>query len=430
MAVKPSSYHLGIAIKDDMCAMGLRQNDVAKEMDMSPVRLNRLLNGDRSIPLKTLDVITEIIGKPAGYYYPQYLEDCLVVDVKRPKKRIQKFVTRTMELGLDELTQKAIHIMLNSGDYYENLLSVGEDLRKIGRKKEAMFILNMLTAESKGRPGRVIAMSYYRQLLVLLDEDLDKALEVAMKLCEYLPHVDEEERLEAHFKVVSTFRLNEKWDFVDTYGAKLVEIAKEAGRQDMVGDALIKRGIAARKKGEIPKALAIIDEYGKIGGLYATWAEGNRLIVLIDDGELDKIPELYRFMKKYPERSFEYVEYYLEVLIRHELFDSIKDFFEDFPHEVEHLDDLFDNFSRYGRHIATFMYAKATYFLKKGNYNDGLEHAIKAATTAADLRLHKLSMLNLKLIVEHIYKASEEQHKRCVEILELLSATDCFYKAV
>ncbi|MDR5583164.1 hypothetical protein ABNC90_13560 [Paenibacillus larvae] len=74
----------------------------------------------RPITMKQLDMLTELLGLPEGYYYEYYLAECFYQN-RVAKPRMESFLFRCAELGKTELIKKAINLLADQSKYTELL---------------------------------------------------------------------------------------------------------------------------------------------------------------------------------------------------------------------------------------------------------------------------------------------------------------------
>ncbi|KKX53276.1 helix-turn-helix domain-containing protein [Brevibacillus borstelensis] len=413
-------YSVSGIVSDALKQKKYKQTQFAAEINVSPSFLSRVLKGEKPIPISILDKAIAALGLDERECYELYLNEWK--NQKRSSRTIEEFLVYCIENDKKEYADLALAMLLEMGGYLPVVYGAGEKLFKKGMRAEALGFFDEIISHESDKKSSLLAMASYRKLLTFYDTDTEKSEETALQLCEHLDYVHEEEILEAHYKVIATFRLKRKWDYVIRYGEKLVRLAKVKQKMEYVGDALIRMSIAAREKEDYELSLRYIDEYGSLPiEHYQFAARANRLVTLITAGDNGKIIELFYLAVENKERSFEIMEFLLESLVKNEMMDLIEQFFREFPEQIKQLEDLEGRHSIYDRHLINFLYAKALYDIKKGK-NSWIDLALRSAEIAAKLRLDKQAIQSVRLVLENREITTTEQYQRCLKLLDCLAS--------
>ncbi|WP_103110594.1 hypothetical protein [Brevibacillus reuszeri] len=404
------AFTLGSVLAEDLKAKGIKQVEAAKAVGKSSAFLTQVL-GEKSMPLTLLDQLTSVLSQPIGHYYDMYLEDCFAREGKKPRKRLEEFVLHCKKQGLDLHADKAITRMLEVGGYLPNIYEIGVGLHQDGLTTHALECYDLVILHERDRIAQHLAMSYYNRMMIVRVLNTDLFEEAAIRLCEYLDFLHDDAVLEAYYRVICAFRLKNKWDHVIKYGEKLVTLAKSANQESYVGDALIKMAIAARETGNYTLSLDYISEYESINtGIYRFAASVNRCITLIAAGDTSKIRDMFDFMKQNKAQSVEGIEILLDCLVKHDLFEMIAEFFQEFPEQICQLEKMRGKEVIFDRHYLNLSLAQAMWQIKQGD-NTGLSQAIEAVQIARELKLQNQFLQGVKLVFQYAPKASQEYQK-------------------
>ncbi|MDU5946024.1 MAG: helix-turn-helix transcriptional regulator, partial [Paenibacillus macerans] len=126
-------------LNDYMKQEGLSLSQFAQKIGLNIGTLSYILNGNRTLSIEQLDLITECMGLAKGYFYNQYFEEVLVESTPN-WRRIKPFIYGCAEIGNWDLIHKAVQLLLDTLVYSSHLFDVAEDFYKSG-KKEAAIIL-------------------------------------------------------------------------------------------------------------------------------------------------------------------------------------------------------------------------------------------------------------------------------------------------
>ncbi|MED1954618.1 hypothetical protein [Brevibacillus centrosporus] len=413
------SYTIRGVVADALTAQKIKRKQFATEIDMDPSFLSRVLNGEKMMPLPSLDKSIALLGLNPAECYTLYFTECWESKKKNPAI-IEKYILHCIKNGYAEHAEHALNTLLEMGGYLNCVYAIGNALFQEDKKTESRKFFDAVINHEDDKKSSVLALSYYRKLMTYYHSDLDKSIETAISLWEHIDFIPEDEILEAHYRVIGAYRLKYKWESVLQYGDKLVRLARSMRKDDYMGDAFIKMALAARELGNFPLALEYHDECMKIQiGNYRIWGMGNKLITLITAGEIDKIQDLFDFCQSYKELSFEYLEFLLDASVKNELYGIVERIFRDFHDEIAYLESHKDERSIYARHLINFSYAKAIYFLKMGN-NTGIDEALRVAELAINLRLHRQALQSVKLVFTYAEKTSTA-YQRCLSLIDAIA---------
>ncbi|MGW9128116.1 helix-turn-helix domain-containing protein [Paenibacillus chitinolyticus] len=415
-----STYSVVGLITEALKKSGQKQTQFAKEIDASPSLVSRVLRGEKPIPLTMLDKAITALSLNESECYFLYLEDWKAQ--KKDSRMIENYLVHCVESQKNHYVENALMIALDHGGYLSAVYGAGEKLFQKDHKAASLEFFDAVIGHERDKKSSLLAMSYYRRLLIFYESDIEKSEEAALQLCEHVDYVWDAEILEAHYKIIATFRLKQKWDYVIRYGEKLVKLAHFSNELEYVGDALIRMSIAAREKKDYELSLRYIDEYGSIPiEKYQFFSKGNRLVTLITAGDTDRVNELLQFAIQNKKRCFELMEFLLDSLVKHEKMDLIELFFQEFPEQIRQLESMKGQHSIYDRHLVNFLYAKALYYIKQGDYQ-GVETALHSAEVAAKLRLDKQAIQSVKLVLENVKMTTPDQYQKCLELLQRLAS--------
>ncbi|MGF9909515.1 helix-turn-helix domain-containing protein [Brevibacillus porteri] len=415
-----TTYSVVGLITDSLKEKSWKQTQFAKEIDVSPSLISRVLRGEKPIPLSMLDKSIALLHLNESECYTLYLEEWKMQ--KKDSRMVENYLVHCVENEKGGFAERGLNMVLELGGYLSAVYGAGEKLYRKGYRKEALQFFDAVISQESDKKSSLLAMSYYRRLLTFYESDIERSEEAALQLCEHLDYVLDEEMLEAHYKIIATFRLKQKWDHVIRYGERLVKLAKALNEQEYIGDALIRMAIAAREKKDYELSLKYIDQYGSLPiEKYQFFAKGNRLVTLITAGETERINDLLNFAVQNKERCFELMEFLLDSLVKHEKMDLIEVFFQEFPKQIKQLESMKGKHSIYDRHITNFLYAKALYYIKQGNH-EGVDTALYAADIAVQLRLDKQAIQAVKLVLENVKMTTPDQYQKCLDLLQRLAS--------
>ncbi|TPG93554.1 XRE family transcriptional regulator (plasmid) [Brevibacillus laterosporus] len=335
-----SSRKLSILVSEAL--QGFKQTEIAEIVGVPSANLNRFLKGTRTFDLKTLDLISEFLKLPIGHFYKEYIEDILNSPVRNRGVKIREFVHNCINLGnafskyIEITLDKLIETRKNLVEIYQ----IGKELEEIEKKELALNYYELYIENEKNRFSETLALAYYGRFLIIREINMEFAYEAAVRLGDRANNLAGELKFKAFIQVLNVFYVLDQWEYIERYSLKLSEEIKRSKNisQSLLGESLNHLAVALRKIGRYEEALDIIGQYEKIKvGKFSVWAIGNRLVVEIERGQIEKITDLCAFCKAYPSEAFQYLDIILGVMVNNGIYSEVQDFLYEFKDDIEYL---------------------------------------------------------------------------------------------
>ncbi|AGR47394.1 DNA binding protein [Brevibacillus phage Emery] len=341
---RPSpSRELSMSVSEAL--QGFKQAEIAEIIGVSSTNLNRFLKGTRTFDLKTLDLVTEFLKLPVGYFYNEYIEDILNNPVRHRGLRIREFVHNCIRLGdnFSKYIKTILDKVVENNDYLSEIYLIGKELEEIGEKRLALQYYELYIENEQKRFSEALALAYYDRFLIIRELNMEFAYEAAVRLGERASNLSGELKFKAFIQVLNVFYVLDQWEYIEKYSYKLLEEIKRSKNisQTLLGETLNHLSVALLKIGRYEEALEIIRQYEKIKvGKFPVWAIGNRLVVEIESGQIHKIDDLCSFCKEHPSEAFQYLDIILGILVNNSMYLEVQKFLREFKYDIEYLYSL------------------------------------------------------------------------------------------
>ena len=215
-----SSTTIRTVLNEFMEQERLNLTQFAQRSRINAGTLSSILNGNRTLSIDQLDLITEAMGLTRGYFYDQYYEEVLT-DSTPDWRRIRPFIYGCEEVGNLSGLQKAVQLLLDNLMYAPFLFEVAEDFYNNGKKEAAIILYENVALSEKSQHSERLALCQYRLFMCKLGEDQSKNYQAALQFELFIDRLNEYEQLEALKDLANTYRSLRRWDKVEEISVKL-----------------------------------------------------------------------------------------------------------------------------------------------------------------------------------------------------------------
>ncbi|MCK2004573.1 helix-turn-helix domain-containing protein [[Brevibacterium] frigoritolerans] len=382
--------------------------------------ISRIFNNKKPLSLQSLDLITEAFGLPRGTFYAKYIPFCFNEKGHLDKRRSVAFLYRCAVNGYKKEMNDLLDVILEEASKnirtknIQNVFLVAEQLFLAGHENEALALYETVINHMPERLSEEVAISHYRIFyMIRLTENGQIAMIRALEYLGYMP--DEFQELTLLW-ITATSYLIKQWDDVLHYAKRLEKITQN---EDHQGRALMYQCFAlTRKGGSIEEILELIRRYEKINDYYAELAVGNRLVALIDLGELAYVDEYLEWLRD-REDVYAGIPRILETLVKQGRLNEAENVIKEFTEEIAEMASS-SNFFKQQLYV-DYCYAHAFFQCEKGHYSEGLLEFIKVAKKVKNSRIHeKFTQCLLKIWQYRMFLTPELEAK----YLQLLSINE------
>lgn len=399
---------------------GLNLSQFAKQTGVNVGSLSYILNGNRTLSIEQLDLITEAMGLAKGYFYDQYFKEVLVESVPNWRK-IKPFLYGCARIGNLDSIEKTVQLLLDNLMYSPLLFETAEDFYKAGKKEAAIILYDNVALSEKSQHSERLALCQYRLFMCKLEQDQERNYRAAIQFELFVDKLDEYDQLDALKDLANTYRSLRRWDKVEEMAERLKD---KAGFQYQKGFKfssdhqpvrplftylaysylLLGSVWEVRENYEI--ALQYVDLYAKLDWVkeddpetqqwkdkFKKWAEMNRVVTKLSSGDFSVLPAYISSIELNGDEAFLSLLNIIEAANRYNF--NVDDVFHsiDIPSITEK--DYNTNEAYTSQFIierlARFFYELACYYLKKGESNYGFSFLIKS--------LQKSTLINEKTCI-------------------------------
>ncbi len=393
----------------------INQKDLSRLIDLQPSNLNKKLAGKGLFSVKEIDQITQVLGLQPGYFYESLYRSWLVEKRKVSLQNLKDLIVKCLELDKISIADRIVSHILEDQRNLEFLLESGETLYAQNRYKEALYFFQNVYMNERYFNSRRLAFSLYRIFLMSREIDFDYAYDTALLLSPHIKELEGEDRRQAYSKVIAVFFILEKWVLVRQLSQTLADLSKEHD-PIMYGDALVYLGIVARVNRQYTRAMFYISQYERISEEFRRWAIGNRLYVLIDQGQSEKLDDLYQYASQYGFPGF--TDYLFEKCVELDRLDLIQ---KALSEHSEGLVNLYrpNNPIEAKRNVVALINL-AKYFFAIGKTTEGITELLGATRLSLRHKLRKQATMISLLMFQYKESCTIEQQGEFIQLYSKL----------
>ncbi|MNW30380.1 hypothetical protein D3C74_72670 [compost metagenome] len=203
----------------------LQQEDLTLSQFGQIAGMNRgavsaIVSGNKSMSVKQLDLITEAMGLPEGYYYDLFIEN-FIIDHPPNMRRIEPFLLRCAELDKLDAIRRVVGAIMDNLLYSPKLFEIAEGLLAQGRLEAALILYEGVAEAEKYQHSERLAICQYRLFTIRVGDDQEKSYDAAVQFEPYIERLDEIDQLDALRALVNIYRSLRKWAKMDTFATAL-----------------------------------------------------------------------------------------------------------------------------------------------------------------------------------------------------------------
>lgn len=430
-------------IEQELERRGYSLNSFSSRSGINRGTLSAILNGNppKPIAIRQLDLITEALEQPEGYYYPLYVDEC--VDSDQPnRRRVKAFLLRCAEVGQTECIKKVLDRIVDNLNYIPMIFDIGEELYEKGLREESRLFYNVVIESEKYQHSERLAISHYRIFRLSLGDDAEANLIAATRFELYLNRLPEGYQLEGFLQLTSVYFTLQKYDQAEIYADELRRLAEivysnyeraynqskefyfRAERQLVVyyGQGYLLKGVALQFQRRYEEIQEYIDGYADLSwfvGLddmgkqevekFKLYAKLNTYNLKVLLGDQSVIPEYIESVKKYPYEILPTLRVIVEAANIHGFF--IDEVLVQFDIDTE----LFDKMDNYYNKVVSkdrylrLSYQLSVYYFRKKDFKEGIEKTLYALNYAIFLNNNNYFMKLVPMFERFRPYATEEQ---------------------
>ncbi|MFB0832557.1 DNA-binding protein [Brevibacillus laterosporus] len=405
-------------------------------------------NENRELTIDQLNAIGQVFGKPIGWLYDLYVEECFRGG-KIAKRRVKPYLVQCAELGRYDCIQMVIPKLLEDPNNINFLFDIAEQLFDKGKQKESAYFYKLVVDNQDNILSKRIVMSQYR-LFQSAEKTNNKALWQAIVNFEpFRKKLSSEYQLEALLRLTSYYRLLQSWEEVSKSAEELLELAqsiyneisreqkgtRKRGKQFKLknslvvyfGHAYLLKAVSMEKQGYYEKAEELVSRYADLSWFelldekgraeveyFKLMAMENMYRLDLLKGNTHVLADYITFLENHPIKILSGLLAIMEAANKHRL--TVDDILDKFSEEIAYSHNYHDS-TNVDQHLQ-FRYQLAIYQFKNECFQNGIAETLRCLTLSTVMNSSKNFIRCVTLFETYRCHSLVEQEKEYKIILE------------
>ncbi|MDY8026300.1 transcriptional regulator [Paenibacillus polymyxa] len=378
--------------------------------------VSAIVTGNKSMSVNQLDLITEAMDLPEGYFYDLFIEN-YIIDTPPNMRRIEPFLFRCAELGKLGAIRRVVETIMDNLLYSPKLFEIAEMLLAQGRHDAALLFYEGVAETEKYQHSERLAICQYRIFTIQVGDDQSRNLKAATLVEPFVERLDEIEQLDALKDLANVYRSLRKWDKVEEvakimrakaeiqYNLKHEYKSRECNESTKkltrplfvyISYADLLCASVYEAQGDYDKALQYTYAYANLDwvketdedtqhwiSLFGHWAKANSIVNKLLSGDISVLSEYVEYIDASLDATQEdRVIQLLNILIAANQYGiDVNSIIKRFETDIASLSQQSTSGDMYTQQVvpdyfAWCGYELAYYYLNQGIYSDGFKHLI------------------------------------------------------
>ncbi|WP_052723582.1 hypothetical protein [Paenibacillus wulumuqiensis] len=165
----------------------------------------------RPISINQLDQMNTALGKPEGWLYELFIEECFFSEEKPNWRRIRSLIVRCVELQRDDLVKRTLYLLLEDPSYTDNVFHLAENLTQQEEPLANVLYRYVIKYERNSHSER-LAISHYRIFQSSIGNNIENNLKAALTFAPFRILVPAPLQLDALLKLANIYYSLQDWE--------------------------------------------------------------------------------------------------------------------------------------------------------------------------------------------------------------------------
>ncbi|WP_458121004.1 DNA-binding protein [Paenibacillus sp. Z6-24] len=362
----------------------------------------------KPISINQLDQMSAALGKPEGWLYELFIEECFATEEKINWRRIRSLITRCVELQQEDLLERTLYLLLEAPSYTDELFQLAESLIPTGAPLVMMLYKYIIKYERHSHSER-LAISHYRLFGDIIGADVENSYVYALKIHDFIEYLPLPLQLQAWHRCANSYYWVQQWDKMEYCADQMIEITQRIYREYVdrknrppvlyigtersfaayYGQALLIKGTFYEHTGNYAKALEYAHKYYDLSYLKGldeegqreiqklrVFAEGNIYGMNMYLGHFDILDKYVDYLHTYPSEIIPGLLVILTVANKYEV--NIDDVLDQFAPDIDSLLQPNEHYREFAlnAYYTNAIYQLALYQAKHKKPNQQLQHTL------------------------------------------------------
>ncbi|URJ46273.1 transcriptional regulator [Paenibacillus polymyxa] len=420
---------------------GLTLSQFGQIAGMNRGMVSAIVTGNKSMSVNQLDLITEAMSLPEGYFYDLFIEN-FIIDHPPNMRRIEPFLYRCAELDKLDAIRRVVGAIMDNLLYSPKLFDIAEELLSQERLEAALILYEGVAETERYQHSERLAICQYRLFTIRVGDDQEKSYDAAVQFEPYIERLDEIDQLDALRALVNIYRSLRKWTKMDTFATALGNKAEIQYRIDLqrtkseqtkkpfyppfvywAFSHLIRAEVCDANK-DYETALQHIQKYADLSWVeekdettqkwknqFKEWANANTYVNRLLAGEINVLLDYVNFISLRKDELLPALDIIVEAANRYHF--DVDDILKQFEVEISSYLEKQKIESFYTQRFVTERYMHfskelAVYYLTKGRFSDGFNFLLSCLAKSTLINNKSYIIKCVKLYESYKEYASSE----------------------
>lgn len=293
--------------------------------------LSATLNGTPPKPMSInqLDSMNAALGKPEGWLYELFVEQCFDEQGKTNWRRVSALLIRCIELHRNVLIDRILCLLLEDISYLNHVFELAEELIVDNPSDSVMQLYECVVSNERNYQAERLAISHYRIFRYSIKRDIKQNFIAAVTFQVFCDRLPSYMQLDAWLNLSNIYYAVQEWELVNNCGNQLISITENIYSQQKhssidserpfvkyVGQAYLCKAIFHQKNGNYDKAIIYTKKYSDLGWLcdlkiedkkeiekFKIFARGNLFGIELYRGNFNVLQEYAKFLEVHPHET-------------------------------------------------------------------------------------------------------------------------------
>lgn len=290
--------------------------------------LSATLNGTPPKPMSInqLDSMNAALGKPEGWLYELFVEQCFDEQGKTNWRRVSALLIRCIELHRNVLIDRILCLLLEDISYLNHVFELAEELIIDNPSDSVMQLYECVVSNERNYQAERLAISHYRIFRYSIKRDIKQNFIAAVTFQVFCDRLPSYMQLDAWLQLANVYYTVNEWELMEKCGDALIELSTQLYKKKKYrtfkserpfvvyyGQGYLIKSIFYQKVGKYDESITYIAKYSDLSWLegldhygqievehFKIFAQGNMYCLELYKGNFAVLDSYVVFLEQHP----------------------------------------------------------------------------------------------------------------------------------
>ncbi|MEW4372026.1 DNA-binding protein [Paenibacillus kandeliae] len=169
-------------------------------------------NPPKPMSINQLDGMVKALGKPEGWLYEQFVEECFNESGKANWRRVRPLLLRCLDLHRIDLIRRTLDLLMENPAHVSHVFEMAEELVAQERGADAVPLYQCVIENERNYQSERLAISQYRLFRAALGHNIEDNLKAALIFESFRNRLPAHLKLDALLKLGNIYFTVQDWD--------------------------------------------------------------------------------------------------------------------------------------------------------------------------------------------------------------------------